>query len=69
MVRWSRPPRRRSIVELKLPARAELLQFRKHVPLQGLALMLEVRERRADEDLDDRQAPAVCLIAHYAGMV
>jgi hypothetical protein len=40
-------------LELELPARAELLQLRDHVSLQGVAFMLEVRERRADEDPDD----------------
>lgn len=51
--------------ELKLPARAELLQLREHVPLQSVALMLEVRERRADEDPDDRAAAGFWLAIHH----
>lgn len=51
-------------LELKLPARAELLQLREHISLQRVALMLEVRERRADEDPDDRPAAEFGLTIH-----
>jgi PAS domain-containing protein len=49
-------------LELELPARAELLQLRKHVPLQGVTLILEVRERRAAEDSNDLSAAEVWWI-------
>lgn len=48
-------------LELKLPARAKLLQFREGVPF-----MLEVRERRADEDANDRLVANLGLVIQHS---